>query len=346
MALLRGEGLPPDEADEYRSRLFAGFRWILVDEYQDIGPDQYELISALAGRTLTEEDDRISLFAVGDDDQNIYAFNGSSVEFIRRFEADYGTKPAYLTDNYRSIGHIVTAANAIIKPVRQRMKTGHPIHVNRAREKEPPGGVWAKLDPVARGRVQVLPAGDDPISQAQITVTEFKRLSRLAPKWDWSTCAVVAREWKYLDPVRTLCELEGIPVQMANEEFSGVWHLRETQALVNWVRRQNAKLITSAYLNDWLSEQPSGPWADLLGEAIDEYELETGGTETSADHFRRMAGRVDTGGASPTARAYVAYRPSRQGLGVRPRGCTGRRLGTALDMAETPMPRADCTTLP
>ena len=52
VALLRGEGLPPDEADEGRARLLAGFRWILVDEYQDIGPDQYELISALAGRTL------------------------------------------------------------------------------------------------------------------------------------------------------------------------------------------------------------------------------------------------------------------------------------------------------
>ena len=42
---------------------------------------------------------------------------------------------------YRSTGHIVTAANAVIEPARQRMKTGHPIHVNRAREKDPPGGV-------------------------------------------------------------------------------------------------------------------------------------------------------------------------------------------------------------
>ena len=86
-ALLRGEGLPLDDANEQRARLLAGFRWILVDEYQDIGQDQYELISALAGRTLSDEDDRINLFAVGDDDQNIYAFNGSSVAFIRRFRS-------------------------------------------------------------------------------------------------------------------------------------------------------------------------------------------------------------------------------------------------------------------
>ena len=89
VALLRGQGLPPEEADEHRERLLAGFRWILVDEYQDFGPEQYDLISALAGRTLEENDEKLTMFAVGDDDQNIYAFNGSSTEFIRRFEADY-----------------------------------------------------------------------------------------------------------------------------------------------------------------------------------------------------------------------------------------------------------------
>ena len=56
IALLKGTGLPPQEADEQRDRLLAGFRWILVDEYQDIGPEQYELISALAGRTRQDDE--------------------------------------------------------------------------------------------------------------------------------------------------------------------------------------------------------------------------------------------------------------------------------------------------
>ena len=157
--LLRGEGLPPEEADEQRERLLAGFRWILVDEYQDIGPDQYELISALAGRTLEEDAGKLTLFAVGDDDQNIYAFNGASVEFIRRFEADYGPKPRYLTANYRSTGHIVAAANAVIEPARERMKAGHPIRIDRARANDPAGGSWETLDAVSRGRVQILAGG-------------------------------------------------------------------------------------------------------------------------------------------------------------------------------------------
>ena len=156
-ALVRGEGLPPEEADEQRERLLAGFRWILLDEYQDIDADQYELISALAGRTLEEEDRKLTLFAVGDDDQNIYAFNGASVEFIRRFEADYGPKPAFLVDNYRSTGHIISAANDLIDPARRRMKGGHPIRIDRARTKDPPGGTWQERDPEHQGTPTICP---------------------------------------------------------------------------------------------------------------------------------------------------------------------------------------------
>ena len=284
-ALLRGDGLAPDEVDEHRARLLAGFRWILVDEYQDIGREEYGLISALAGRTLPDEDDKLTLFAVGDDDQNIYSFKGSSVEFIRRFGDDYGARPAFLTGNYRSTQHIIEAANALIEPARQRMKTGHPIHVDRAREKEPPGGVWAERDPVARGRVQLLPAGDTPISQAQEVVGELKRLAGLDPDWSWSSCAVVAREWHYLDPVRSLCEIEEIPVQMANEELSMVWHLRETQSLVRWLRDRDTRLVKSSDLRDWLAQQSPSPWIELLEEAVHEFKVETGGVETPVAHF-------------------------------------------------------------
>ena len=191
---LEGRGLPPEEADERRERLLAGFRWILVDEYQDIGPEQYELISALAGRTIEDEAGKLTLFAVGDDDQNICAFNGASVEFIRRFEGDYGSRSTYLTDNYRSTGHIIAAANEMIGPARERMKIGYTIHINRARVKDPPGGAWEKLDPVSRGRIQILPAGQDPICQARGVMAELLRLAALAPDWDWSRCAVIARE--------------------------------------------------------------------------------------------------------------------------------------------------------
>ena len=285
VGLLRGAGLPADDADEQRARLLAGFRWILVDEYQDIGPEQYELISALAGRTLADEDEKLSLFAVGDDDQNIYAFGGASVEFIKRFETDYRARPAFLTDNYRSTAHIIAAANAVIEPAARRMKSDHPIHIDRVRAKQPAGGVWEELDPVSRGRVQILPIRPDPIAQAQAAVAELQRLSALASDWNWSGCAVIAREWRYLEPVRACYEVHGIPVQMGDEEIPGFWRLRETQALLAWLRQRETDLVDSPTLSAWLDAQVSTPWIELLREAIEEYALETGGTETPLDHF-------------------------------------------------------------
>ena len=291
--LLRGEGLEPAEAEEIRERLLSGYRWILVDEYQDINGKQYDLISALAGRTLSEPDARLSLFAVGDDDQNIYSFNGASVEYIRRFEADYKAKPGYLLDNYRSTRNIIDAANAVIAPALERMKVNHPIRVDRARAQEPAGGEWADLDPVCRGRVQILQAGSGPIlrsgggstHQAQAALAELKRLSSLDARWDWSKCAVIARDWKYLEPLRSLCELEGIRSQTAKDDIVSVWQLRETQALVGWLREGRSDLTRNSDVRDWLRRQPKGRWFDLLRQALQEHEQEAGDVETPVGSF-------------------------------------------------------------
>ena len=275
-ALLRGDGLEAEDANEQRERLLTGFRWILVDEYQDIGQEEYELIAALAGRTLPDEDAKLTLFAVGDDDQNIYAFKDASVKYIRRFEQDYKVKPVYLTDNYRSTSHIISASNALIEPARDRMKTEHPIRINKARAKQPHGGEWSKVDPVSEGRVQVLPMGENSVSQAQAAMLELQRLAGLAEDWDWSKCAVIVREWKYLDPIRGYCEHESIPVQLGNEELPNVWRLRETQACMNWLRQDNRKVVKISELDAWLNQQRQTPWVELLREAVTAYQQEIG----------------------------------------------------------------------
>ena len=84
--------------------------------------------------------------------------------------------------------------------------------------------------------MQILPAGSDPVSQAQAVMAEFQRLAALNLDWDWSRCAVIAREWKYLEPVRAFCEAHDISVQMANEEIPNFWRLRETHRFVDWLR--------------------------------------------------------------------------------------------------------------
>jgi ATP-dependent DNA helicase RecQ len=239
-----------------------------VDEYQDIGPEEYALISAVAGRSLDDKELRLSLFAVGDDDQNIYAFAGASIRFIRQFEADYSARPEFLIENYRSTRHIIAAANAVIAPAAARMKVGHDIAIDRKRSKTPPGGEMAALDPVAHGRVQVLdcPSGD--VAQAMAAVDELVRLSRLDPEFSWSRAAIIAREWRRLAPVRAYAETLGIPVEMANESLPSIWRLREMQQFIDALRRDPTRLLAIRDLVDVLNAIPSNRWTDLIAEGI------------------------------------------------------------------------------
>ena len=217
--LLKGETAADWESpDTLRDRMLQGYRWVLVDEYQDINAPQYEFLSSLAGRTLQDKERKLNLLAVGDDDQNIYAFNGAQVEFIRRFEKDYEAKTDFLVENFRSTAHIIAAANALIDAHPGRLKVQHPIAINAGRRKGAAGGVWARRDAaVSEGRVQVLDAGVSYQTQAWLALRELSRLADLDAGWDWSRVAVIAREWQVLDPVRAACELMSIPCHFAGQ---------------------------------------------------------------------------------------------------------------------------------
>ncbi len=84
------------------------FRHILVDEFQDTNKLQYAWLKLLAGGKNT-------IFAVGDDDQSIYAFRGANVGNMADFEREFRVQNLIkLEQNYRSVGHILNAANALI----------------------------------------------------------------------------------------------------------------------------------------------------------------------------------------------------------------------------------------
>ena len=284
-AVLKGEDQPEAETDSLRERLLAGFRWILVDEYQDIGFDEYDLISNLAGRTLNADAGKLTLFAVGDDDQNIYAFRGTSVAFIRRFDQDYGPNRSYLVENYRSTAQIISAANLVISGANDRMKSEHEIRVNRLRDRDDAGGSWQKTDPVGRGRVQLLQEARNRIEQAQIVVAELRRLQSCVRDWNWSDCAVIARKWEFLVPVRACCEALGIPVHQGNEQAPGFWQLRETQELIAWSRSGKQKTLDAASLRTWLSSRPRDHWHDLLRQAVDEFAHDMDAGVVSVEQF-------------------------------------------------------------
>lgn len=277
VTLLKGEGMSKVDAEALRETLIEGYRWILVDEYQDIGPEEYALIAAVVGRSLDDPDQRLCLFAVGDDDQNIYAFAGASIEFIRRFEVDYSAKPTYLIENFRSTAAIIAAANRVIEPTADRMKTGRNIVVNRARANAPEGGALTIQDPVTRGRVQQLRTAPDPQAQASAAVDELIRLARVVPNWSWSKAAIVAREWRLLEPVRSYCESRGIPAQLASETMPPFWRLREVRAFLSFLEGEPRKMLSAEAMQAFISAQAQNRWWALISDAIVALGTELGG---------------------------------------------------------------------
>lgn len=108
------------------------FRHILIDEFQDINPVQYEAVKLLAARPY-------NIFAVGDDDQAIYGFRGSQPECLKRFQSEFRARQLLLDVNYRSRAGIVGASLQVIEENKDRfvkqLKAASPA------EEEKPGPV-------------------------------------------------------------------------------------------------------------------------------------------------------------------------------------------------------------
>ena len=95
----------PEVREYYQKR----FRYVLIDEYQDTNNLQYLFASLLAGG-------HENICVVGDDDQSIYKFRGATIENILSFETKYkNARTIRLEQNYRSTGHILAAANSVIR---------------------------------------------------------------------------------------------------------------------------------------------------------------------------------------------------------------------------------------
>src|ERR1700748_664969 len=95
----------PESLSKYQHK----FRYILIDEYQDTNPAQYEIIKLLGAM-------HENVCVVGDDAQSIYSFRGASIENILQFQKDYeDVSVVKLEQNYRSTQSILNIANEVIK---------------------------------------------------------------------------------------------------------------------------------------------------------------------------------------------------------------------------------------
>jgi len=279
--VLRGDAAVPGvEPDDVRDRLLAGFEHILVDEYQDIDAPQYELIGAIAGRTLQDGDRKLSILAVGDDDQSIYGFRGANIEFIRRFQEDYEADVAYLIENYRSTRYIIEAANRLITHNRDRMKTDKAIRIDQGRGLLPAGGVRGDRDELTRGRVALVEV-PNASAQAASVVRELQRLRSQGIE-AWSDMAVLSRTRRDLVLVRAAAEAVGVPVAwpLERDKIPPLHRIREISAVL---KELSAERTASVRASDLVQRfcgnadtENGSPWQRLLRDLLRAWKDETG----------------------------------------------------------------------
>lgn len=180
----------PDILARYRAK----FRHVLVDEYQDTNPAQYELIRLLTVGAAGDAQSPAELTVVGDSDQSIYAFRGATIRNIEEFESDFpGATTVYLEQNYRSTGTILSVANAIISE-------------NEGRRKK---NLWTDA---GQGVQAVLYAADTDRDEAAFIVRELQKLRQEGSSWD--EFAVFYRTNAQSRSLEEMLTREGIPYRV------------------------------------------------------------------------------------------------------------------------------------
>lgn len=99
---------------------------LVIDEAQDMSKDDYALVTA-----LMKANEEMRVIAVGDDDQNIYEFRGSNSQYLYELTQTEHSRFFEMTENYRSLCHIVDAANDFARNIRQRIKSAPIISMSQ-----------------------------------------------------------------------------------------------------------------------------------------------------------------------------------------------------------------------
>jgi len=176
------------EQPEVLSRYQERYQYLLVDEFQDTNTAQYELVSMLAGRSH-------NLFAVGDEDQSIFAFRGADYRNVMRFREDYPeAKVILLEQNYRSTQTILDTANAII--ARNLHRTPKQLRTERG-----------------RGLQVTLHEAYDESDEANFVVSTIQRLVS-QEEVRLSDCAVMYRTNAQSRPLEDAFVARGIPYRL------------------------------------------------------------------------------------------------------------------------------------
>ncbi|WP_292719246.1 RecQ family ATP-dependent DNA helicase [Nostoc sp. JL34] len=132
-----------EDADEdtqaRRIQLLGKLEYIFVDEYQDVTEKEYRLIKSISGLNQSEDKTQsvqINLCVIGDDDQNIFTFQGADTRYILQFQEEYKAKRLLLNENYRSTENIIETANCLIQNnlIRCKQAPEEQVRINSERQ--------------------------------------------------------------------------------------------------------------------------------------------------------------------------------------------------------------------
>ncbi len=294
------------------------FRWVFVDEFQDVTEDSFALIKEIsqqsqkkAAREARSAADLVDVrfIAVGDDDQNIYDFGGASGQHIRAFDQLFNTpkKMPELTWNYRSSGAILRAAAEIISLCSDRLKT-RDIEIDPGRAGDPLQGRYHRKREPDLGRVTVLDNAKPNIeSQAELATAELMRLRSAVGKddWRWASTAVLVRRRAHIPIVERALTGGGIEVSRDLQGLVPMARVKEAIVIRQWLE-QRERLGRAIAPNEvepvagWLEENFGSHWAravalwlrDYLREHLETAQEEAGEGEVQSSDMLELSPRL------------------------------------------------------
>lgn len=264
---------------EWRDRLLSGLKFILVDEYQDINEMEYRLLSLISGRNEKESGKRPTLLAVGDDDQNIYSWQGANVKFIRNFQDDYDADIVYMTGNYRSTIPIIEASNCLISKNKDRMK------------EDPIVSAWSNKRKNQDEKVIVIRTNDH-LRMLKSALVKAKNLLEEDKGLSQSDLCILCRTNKELDIMQIMARHMGIPVKGIRSRRQPVTSTREFQVLVETLKLCKKQIVKGDTLRKIIADliEQSGfsdrnIWIGTLNTLLDNYLSETMNMRLQIDNF-------------------------------------------------------------
>jgi DNA helicase II / ATP-dependent DNA helicase PcrA len=202
----------------------------LIDEFQDTNRAQYVLVRTLAG------DGFRSIFAVADDDQIIYEWNGASYKQIQSFLTDYSAQLIQLPTNYRCPAAIVEAANRLVVYNAQRTSTKKPLIAGKTELKYPPS---------EHIQLRVFETDEDEAAGIAQEIAERDRSM-------WGQTAVLARTRALLDRMHKALQERGVPSMIAQrrDEFLSAefrWLVASLRQIARPIDRRNVAVLVETF---------------------------------------------------------------------------------------------------